>query len=180
MRWGIVASPRGGDRELRSIVEQEVTKQMKPFADQMKKVHDWQLGFWSNGSGRPPGFFQMRMKEDDERNQQVKEDLAKATAVAARLDDFVNEQRILREHRQARWRFWWPIIKWVGGGLGTTVLGLAVWACAHIAPVVRILWEDYLKYHPGVTQQLKNVSADDNPAVVSEENIQAGGRTGTR
>ena len=54
---------------------QEVADQLKPFIDTLKGVRDWQYSFWSNGSGRPMGFFQMRMKEDDERNRQLKEDL---------------------------------------------------------------------------------------------------------
>ena len=57
------------EAEIRRIVLAAVTAHMKPWGEILKSVHDWQTGFWSNGSGKPLGFFQMRMKADDERRK---------------------------------------------------------------------------------------------------------------
>ena len=49
----------------------EVSRQMAPMhailqglKDAVQEVKTWQFGFWSNGSGRAPGFFQSRIKAD--------------------------------------------------------------------------------------------------------------------
>lgn len=151
------------ESEVKKIVEREISNQLKP-------LHEWQLSFWSNGSGRPLGFFQMRMREDDERyrllikyQEEQKQELMRQSEVADRMDDELKAQANDRTRKKERWDRWWPIAKWVGGGIGTLALGGATWLTIHAVPIAHILWEDYLHYHPSVTQQLKNVGEDVKP-----------------
>jgi hypothetical protein len=171
------------DEETRMYIMAEIAAQLKPFAkllDDLKEVtgdlRDWQLGFWSNGVGKVPGFFQNRMKEDDKRRQeeddrhaQVKKDLKEQNDRLAPLVAYVEEHRILKEHRQARWEFWWPIIKWVGGGLGLCLLGLATYLGPKIVKAGTIIWDEYEKFHPGVTQKLKDIGTGTDPAYTSRQ-----------
>ena len=157
------------DAEIRRIVVEEVAKQMKPFVETLNKIHDWQLSFWSNGSGRPPGFFQGRMKQDDERNAQVKKDVADQNSKLEPVVAFINEQRILKEHRSRRWKFWWPKIQWALGGFATSLLALVAWLGPHVANVINILWQDYERYHPGLSEQIKKAYTQTKPALQSQQ-----------
>lgn len=148
---------------------EEVARQLKPFMDTLSKVHDWQLSFWSNGSGRPPGFFQSRMKEDDERNRQVKKDLADQNSKLEPVVAYIEDQRALKQHRDERWKFWWPKIQWAIGGFATGLLALTAWLGPHVAHVVDILWQDYERDHPGLSDQIKKANTPVNPAVSSRQ-----------
>ena len=165
---------RPDEERLRTLVAAEVTAQMKPVAEMLKAVHEWQLSFWSNGSGRPPGFFQSRMLADDVRNAQTKEELKAATSLAeaaaanaAKVAVYINKKQILEEHRAEQWKRVWAFVKWVGPSVGAAFLGLCVWLGPRIVKVGDILVQDYLKYHPAVSEQLKTVSSDPVPAVQS-------------
>jgi hypothetical protein len=171
-----VPNSRPDEEAIRSIVAAEVTAQMKPFAETLSAVHDWQLSFWSNGSGRVPGFFQMRMKEDDARNlkdadekAQIKADLSKTTAMAERMDKYIAEQNTLKQHRKERWEKWWPVVSWVGGGIGVAFLGLCTWLGPKLVRGADVIYEDYLKNHPAVSEKLKTVSSEPKSALQSSE-----------
>lgn len=117
-----------GDRdrdEIRRIVMAEVAQQMQPVNELLTKMHDWQLSWWSNGSGRPPGFFQLRMAEDDKRNKIV-EDFVK-TAQTRQIESENDQKR-----KERRWKFWWPIVKWVGSGIGAALLLFVTWAAPFV------------------------------------------------
>ena len=157
------------DAEIRRIVVEEVAKQMKPFVETLNKIHDWQLSFWSNGSGRPPGFFQSRMKEDDERNAQVKKDLADQNSKLEPVVAYIEDQRALKQHRDERWKFWWPKIQWAIGGLATGLLALTAWIGPHVAHIVGILWQNYEHYHPGLSEQIKKADTQTKPALQSQQ-----------
>jgi hypothetical protein len=163
------------DEAIRRIVAAEVNQQLKPFAETLKAVHKWQLSFWSNGSNGPLGFFQMRMREDDERNAQIKDDLKKQNDIADRLDDYIKEQKTLKEHREQRWKTWGPIIKWAGGIMGTAIVGLATWLGPKIVKAANVLIDDYLQHHPSVTEQLKNSSNVNDPTLSSQHQQQSAG-----
>lgn len=151
---------------------EEVAKQLKPFLDTLTRVHDWQLSFWSNGSGRPPGFFQSRMKDDDERNARVKKDLADQNSKLEPVVAYIEDQRALKQHRDERWKFWWPKIQWAIGGIATGLLALVAWLGPHVAHVVDILWRDYEHYHPGLSDEIKKADTRIDPAVSSRQNPQ--------
>lgn len=144
------------EERIRRMVMEEVSEQLKPFKDMLKAVHDWQYSFWSNGSNRPPGFFQMRMKQDDERNRQLKDDLKVQTEVSKEIADFIREEKFRKEQREKSWVFWLPIIKWGGTALGTGILAVLTWIGSQSLPFFRFLWEDYLRYHPAMVEKLKD------------------------
>ena len=131
----------------------EVVAQMKPFSDLLKAVHDWQVGFWSNGSGKPPGFFQMRMLEDDERNEMLV-DFVK-TAQRRQL-----ESEMAQKQKEKQWAFWLPIAKWTLRGLGAGLIGIGCYVGPKVVKVGTILIQDYMLDHPSVTEQLKHVGND--------------------
>ena len=133
--------------EIRGLIVSEVAAQMKPVMAEIAKVHDWQTGFWSNGSGKPPGFFQMRMAEDDKRNADVADFIKTARK---RQIESENDQK----RREARWNFWKPIIKKVCGALSAAILALGIWLGPKLVRVTIILWQDYLRSHPDAAQQI--------------------------
>lgn len=145
---------------------------MAEVAKQVKPLHDWMLAFWSNGSDRPPGFFQMRIKADDDRYNRLAEaqaernEVQKGQAGALKdLQEFVvyykAKQKAEEDRKDAfhkRVRFWLPIVKWVGGGIFALLVIIGGWAVHRTAAVAKFLWEDYLHTHPVVTQQIQNLS----------------------
>ena len=156
----------------------EVSKQIQP-------LHEWMLAFWSNGSGRPPGFFQMRIKADDERYGRLSKEMDKQSEVLERLD--VNMQEIAaekkleaerkkieaerKEERDKRIARWLPVVKWVASVLASAMIALASWGAVKIEPVLRVLWLDYLRAHPLAEKQLKNMSQEEHePAYSGKQN----------
>jgi hypothetical protein len=148
---------------IKRIVEMEVAEQLKPMAAKIDSMHDWQLGFWSNGSGKPEGFFQRRMREDDKRNAMIDNFVKTAEKRQIELED-----RVLQ--REKIWQFWKPILKWAGTGFGTAILGLVCWIGPKAAHVGFILWQDYMKSHPDAAQQIKTVDAQPKSGVSSNHN----------
>lgn|ERR1700733_624315 len=137
----------------------EVSKQVQP-------LHDWQLAFWSNGSGRPPGFFQTRIKSDDERFGRLQAETKEQSEVLKRLDTNLTEitlekkiEAAAKERRAKRFAFWFPIVKWVVVGLTGAMITVGSWAFTKIEPVVKILWDDYLTAHPDVNRKVKSLSS---------------------
>jgi hypothetical protein len=160
------------EAEIRRFIVSEVVSQMKPFADDLKACREWQLSFWSNGVGKVPGFFQLRMQQDDARNAIVTDYIRTAQKRQ-------REEEFRKRDRDAQWRFWWPIIKWVGGGLATTFLALAMWLGPKIIRVGTALVEDYLKSHPALTEKLKTGDAQHEPVLSWEKPPQDAGTAGS-
>jgi hypothetical protein len=122
------------DKDVRRIAVEEVTRQVKP-------LHDWQLAFWSNGSDRPEGYFQMRVKADDLRYKQ--------------LIQSINDGR----------KFWRMILLKIALPVLGATLGLVGWGVRESIPTLRILFEEYIRAHPAVENRMKNESTAD-PSVL--------------
>jgi hypothetical protein len=45
------------------------------------------------------------------------------------------------------------------------MLAIGGWAISRVEPVLKILWEDYVRAHPVVQQRLKNMSQNDTDPV---------------
>ena len=177
--------PNGmSDQRVEEIVMRLLSKELEPF-------RDWMLGFWSNGSkDRPLGFFQMRVKaeddrfttrvkQDDERYERLQEETKGQSETLEVVKQFMASQVAAREAREKAEREVaeqkekeekekkerrarnWAIARWIGGIVGPALLALMAWAYHAMAPVVQILWQDYLKAHPIVMQQLQNRSSID-------------------
>lgn len=140
----------------------EVAKQLEPMHTLLTSVKDWQLSFWSNGSGRPPGFFQTRMKEDDAWRSDISTKVENLNNHKDVVDKFITELRLAREFRELREkeakerrRFYLlkvalPIVLAI-----LSVIGIAV---KQTVPVVKIIWENYLHSHPVVGEELQKMS----------------------
>jgi hypothetical protein len=160
----------GTDDEMRRVIVDEVNKQLGPthallrsLGDSVSKVESWQLSFWSNGSGRPPGFFQTRMKQDDERFATLKQENEAQSALLEDVKTYMTESRTVRierekgeKERDERRKTYWALAWKIGAPIATSLLGLLTWAAAKALPVVKILWEDYLRAHPAVSERLKD------------------------
>lgn len=147
----------------------EVSKQIQP-------LHEWMLGFWSNGSGRPPGFFQMRIKADDDRFERLRKETETQSEVLKRLDANMQEiaaQKKAEDERKERMAkriaFWLPILRLVGSGILAVLLALVGWLGPKAVRIVDVLWEDYMKAHPITEQKIKNISRGDSDPVYSRE-----------
>ena len=150
----------------------EVARQLKPTHSLLTALHEWQLSFWSNGSGRPEGFFQGRIKSDDLRYRRLEEETKEQSNTLEELKDFMLEQRITREERvlaekekAERHVRYWTFGKWALGIIGPALIAVLTWIAHEASPVLRILWEDYLRAHPVVTERLRN-HAESEPAAV--------------
>lgn len=66
----------------------------------VKPVHEWQLAFWSNGSGRPPGHFQSRCESDDRRYSRLEAETRKQSDILTKLDRYVTAEEIKEEQRK--------------------------------------------------------------------------------
>ena len=153
--------------EAKRFIVAEIKRQMEPthslledLKNQGKETHEWQLSFWSNGSGRVPGFFQRRMVDDDKWRAQMDTHKETVTQLVEDLQK-AREFRELREQEtKDRHKRYWSLFWKISGPVATALLGLLTWGAAKAAPVVKILIDDYLKAHPQVTEQLKNRAAD--------------------
>ena len=152
---------------------------IEELGDAVRSVEKWQLGFWSNGSGQIPGFFQNRMKLDDHRYESLKGETDKQTEVLERMNTFMIGQTAARKVRESlerrqreaeaeveakraeRRKFWLGILLKVGTPILGGILTLLGWGLHKAAPVIQILIDDYMRAHPYVSEQLKNRSSNE-------------------
>lgn len=146
------------EKRVKELVMAEVSKQIQP-------LHDWMLAFWSNGSGRPPGFFQMRIKADDERYGRLERETEKQSEVLERLDEnlktIASDKKAETDRKAKRAEFiatWLPLARWVGAGIGGILIFLAGFAYQQISPVLKNLWDDYRHAHPIVQEKPRSTS----------------------
>ena len=159
---------------------EEITRQLQPtltlfgsFEKALKDLHEWQLGFWSNGSGRPPGQFQTRIKQDDERYHRLETETKGQSLILTEVRDFMIGQVEARKAREEaeqkhaeRVRKAVLVAKWAAGA----IFALLSWGAAKAIPVVKILVDDYLRAHPYVSKQLRDKASNDGPALSYENN----------
>ena len=155
--------------EVRRFIVAEIAAQLEPMHEDLKSVHEWQLAFWSNGSGRPEGFFQRRMREDDERNEVVLDFIR--TEQQRQLESETRKKVAEEEEaaREARWKKRAPYVKWVAGILASL---LAVMISAGVVKMVnygKIWLDEYLKSHPSLTERLKTASQNPDSVYADKE-----------
>ena len=160
--------------EAKRFIMEEITRQMEPTHTLLQTLKEWQLAFWSNGSGRPPGFFQSRIQHDDDRYGRLKTESEAQSVVLGDVKSYMIEQRAVRVEReradtdrQKRHARYWMIGKIAAGLLGTAL----AWGAKEAYPVVKILIEDYLHSHPYVSEKLKNKAANQlDPVYANRQN----------
>ena len=138
--------------DIRRIIVEEVNNHLGPIATKVDRLDVRMRSLYSNGSGGPPGYLEMARAQDDERYQ--------------RLFNIVEE---MKEQRKKLW----AAVLHIGWKVAIAVLSalaaLTGWAYHDAVPVMKILWEDYQKAHPAVTEKLKNRSGIPDPAVSSNQ-----------
>ena len=138
--------------DIRRIIVEEVNNHLSPIATKVDRLDVRMRSLYSNGSGGPPGYLEMARAQDDERYQ--------------RLFNIVEE---MKEQRRKLWaavlHVGWKIAIAVFGAF----VGLMSWAYHASAPVIKVLWEDYLHAHPMAMEKLKNTSEMSDPAVSSNQ-----------
>jgi len=143
---------------------EEVQNHLGPIAATVSRLDKTVRSLYSNGSGGPPGFLETARKEDDERYDRL------FTAVKVLTEDQKEANRFIvlasaEQDRKAKFRKMLMTIGWkVGAVIASAMIGLATWAYHEVAPVAKVLWEEYVKAHPSVTERLKIVGNNDDPA----------------
>jgi hypothetical protein len=166
---------RKGEESLEALVMAEVNKQIEPVKKLLTELHEWQLAFWANGSGRVPGFFQRRIQDDDRWRATVDDHKTKVDTLIYDLCK-AREFREKREEeekvqRQKRHDFWISIFWKVGLPIALGICSIVGTGIVKATPIIKILWEDYLRAHPAVTQQMKNITTV-SPDVAHNKAIQ--------
>ena len=164
--------PNGMNEDrVREIVMGLLSKELEPF-------RNWMLGFWSNGSkDRPPGFFQMRVKADDERYARLEMETKSQSETLKVVEQFMAAQAIRatarekeeQDRKEQRARNL-ALVRWIAGIVIPALFAVLAWGYHATEPVIKILWEDYLKAHPFVTEQLKQISKDGDSTIAHEYN----------
>lgn len=133
---------------------EEVTKQLIPTNKLLESIDRWKASLWSNGSGGPPGYLEVARKEDDERYDRLFKSIEDLGVHKSTVETFLTLFKEREEQREKVRKFWlhasWKIAGVIGGG----ILSLCLWLVHASAPVVKILWEDYLRSHPYAQQQI--------------------------
>lgn len=154
----------------------EVNRQMEPIKDMLAELHDWQLAFWSNGSGRVPGFFQRRIQDDDRWRETVEDHKSKVDTLIGDLckarEFREKREEEEKERKQKRREFWMGIFWKAGLPFILFVVSAAAAGVVKAAPVIKILWDDYLRAHPQVTERLKNTADSGDPSYADGEQPQ--------
>jgi hypothetical protein len=166
--------------EAKRYIDMEIKRQMEPtltLLQELKKqgseTHEWLLGFWANGSGRPEGLFQRRMKDDDKWRAQMEEhketvtqlvsDLCKAREFREKREAEEKERQEEEKRLKAERKKFWISVFWrVGLPAILGIFGLIGTGIVRAAPVVKILIDDYLQAHPRVSEQLKNKAQNES------------------
>ena len=160
--------------EMKGAIVLEVHSQLNPLKTTVDRLDRTVRSLYSNGSGGPPGYLETARAEDKEKHKALMDVVAEHGDQLATIADFVkthnerdkeNEER--QKKREERWRFWGPKIWQLVGALGVMASTLAGWTYHEVAPVVKVLWMDYLKEHPNAASELKNYSADQSEKLYS-------------
>lgn len=158
---------------IQNEIRSEVESKMLPLTQKVDKIDRRLLGLWSNGSGGPPGYLETARDEDKRRQDQLDEALKEIRSTqlqTARSVDLITD----RDQQKAIRRKKYIGLLWkIGGPIGAALLSLLAWGWHEVAPVFKVLWEDYLKAHPAVSIRLQQMSQDDRTSVYAQEELSA-------
>lgn len=168
---------------------EEVARQLQPTHTLLEKLDRWRNSLWSNGSGGPPGYLEVARAEDKTRFADLARRMGEIEDHKDVVNEFMTEIRTVRAERQKqeiaakaaeekrdldRKALREKLLK-IGWKVAVVALGLlgslATWAYREAAPVVRVLWEEYLRAHPAVVHRMQNISENPTPVVASEAKI---------
>lgn len=135
--------------------------QMQPIQKQVADVAARLRSFYSNGSGGPPGALEIWREEDNKRFETLFATAEESKELAITVKDFIKDELKRREARKQRIASAIAASKVLLPIIGSALLAVAGFLYHAAAPVVKVLWEEYLKAHPSVSQRLNTVSQFD-------------------
>jgi hypothetical protein len=154
---------------MKRIAAEEVRTELAPVLAALAKLNSWKLSLWANGSGGPPGYLEKARQEDDERYGRLLAMAQESSAARTCMNNFMS----LHEDREKRWDETKSKLFKIGWkaavGLFAVFMAVMGWAYHATAPVLKILWEDYLRAHPIAEQKLKTLSYNPECVVVASE-----------
>ncbi len=156
----------------------EVARQVEPMRGLLQQLHEWQLCFYSNGDKNiPKGFFQRCRLDDDRRHEEIVGEIKVLNDHKETVDKFITELRLAREFREkreeeAKERRRFYLLK-VVVPIVLALVSLTGLAIKQAVPVVHIIWENYVRSHPTVSQELKNISSADAEVAHNKSALQA-------
>lgn len=152
---------------------EEVASHIKPFKDSIEKMDRWRVSLWSNGSGGPPGYLEVARAEDEKRYARLSAEQREATSKLETVETFIT---LLKDRQQRHSRYWQIVRSWgwkVFTAAAAALLSLTGWAYHEISPVLRILWQDYLRAHPLTSEDLQKMSGNFDPTTAKVQPLDA-------
>ena len=151
--------------ELKAAIMIEVHSQLNPLKVTVDRLNLKMHSLYRNGEGGE-GYLERARAEDEEWKKELRMVVEKHGEQLAETSGFVKthlardkEDEARQRRREERFKFWAPKI-W---GAIIAVLGFiastGITACYKLEPVIKIMWQDYLKDHPDAAQTLKKTSS---------------------
>lgn len=159
------------NEELRRLVVAEVVRQLAPhrklqeaIQTKVDAIDRWKLSLWSNGTGGPPGYLEIARKEDNSRYERIFSTMEDVKEKQTSVDIFIEILKVKEESRQKLQKNVLTFLKWIAAPMGTAIIGLLGFGFHQAIPVVRTVWEDYLrlKNHPAIIREEKKVETPTN------------------
>jgi hypothetical protein len=150
------------------IVESMLIEALKPIQDKLAGhdlvlakqdkalalAHEWQLSLFANGSGRPPGFFDVRVKADDAWRKEIREKLEKQEELGVHVEEMrklLAAQLARSEEKKARNS---KVAWWFAGVTGSVLSAALIFAGSQLYKVASIMWDSYRKVDPTAVKRL--------------------------
>ena len=151
--------------EVKAAIMLEVHSQLSPLKATVDRLDKTLHSLYRNGEGGE-GYLERARAEDEEWKSELRGVVGKHGDQLDKIDDFVNTYNTLqielqnrKKRREELWKFWGPKIWQMAGAIAIAICSVTGWAYHEISPVVKVLWQDYLRAHPVVASQLKNTSS---------------------
>lgn len=144
---------------------------MTPVIQRLNSTHKLLLSLWSNGSGGPPGFLENAHKENTERFKSLDRRMDTFDVHKDTVDTLIAVYTDRRQHIEVRNALLLKFAKWAVPITLGAMLSITTWGIHKAVPIVQILWEDYLREHPSVEHQMKNVSQSPKGTTASDAGL---------
>lgn len=149
---------------------EEVALQISPLKGVVEKMEGRLRSLYSNGSGGPPGYLEMARAEDERRYLRLSDEQQRATEQIEKVIGYIELLKDREKQREKRMARYWRVASIAAAPL----LGFVIWLVHAALPVVRAVYEDYLKSHPYARQQIEKTSSDYDPTIARDQDAAGG------